>query len=107
MKTVNRAVETKSKEGTSLGFPLRTGFDKNYCGQATMWAWETRCKTLRGGTKIFIPYLISRDQATRLSRIAGPVCASHEEAIAWLAKNYSGGRSWTDETNGTAEKFLY
>jgi len=100
--------ERISAEWRNLGYPLRTGYAREYAGQCVSAAWETR-RIAGGKTVAYIVWLdrSESEDKKRLTRQASPVFDTHEQAIAWVSQNYNSGRSWHDETSGTAKAWLY
>jgi hypothetical protein len=97
-----------SAEWRTLGYPLRTGYAREYAGQCVSAAWETR-RIAGGKTVAYIVWLdrSESEDEKRLTRQASPAFNSHDQAMAWVSANYNSGRSWHDETDGTAKAWLY
>ena len=90
------------------GFPLRTGYGKQYDGQCVRLAWEIRRKTVNGADSR-IAYIVryDRSETNRVTRTASPAFATYEEAMDWVSENYRGG--WHDEAGveSTYASFIY
>jgi hypothetical protein len=94
-------------EWRTLGYPLRTGYARQYGGQIVSAAWETR-RIAGGKTVAYIVWLDrSESRGKRLTREASPAFNTHDQAMAWVKANYNSGRGWHDETDGTAKAWLY
>lgn len=95
-----------SEDWKEFGYPLRTGFGRQYQGQHVMRAWEIR-RVSRVGKDVRVAYIVSWDRSDNTrTRTASPDLAEYDGAIAWLSINYGG---WHDELGGerTADTWLY
>lgn len=95
-----------SEDWKQFGYPLRTGFGRQYQGQHVMRAWEVR-RLQRDGKDMRVAYIVTWDRSDNTrTRKASPAFVEYDQAIAWLAENYGG---WHDELGGerTADTWLY
>ena len=86
-----------SDDWKQYGYPLRTGFGRQYAGQIVQRAWETR-RVQRGGKDLRIAYIVTWDRSDNsFTRRASPEFSTHDEALDWVSDNYGG---WHDELGG-------
>ena len=94
------AARITSEDWKQYGYPLRTGFGRQYAGQAVMRAWETR-RIQKSGKDVRVAYIVTWDRSMptgkSISRVASPELATHEEALTWVAEKYG---PWHDELGG-------
>ncbi|HCE10666.1 MAG TPA: hypothetical protein DEQ40_19060 [Oxalobacteraceae bacterium] len=95
-----------SEDWKKYGYPLRTGFGRQYAGQTVMYAWEVR-RVGRDGNVALVAYIVRWDRCDNTrTREASPDFAEYGHALAWLSEHYG---TWHDEFGGerTADSFLY
>lgn len=96
-----------SEDWKAYGYPLRTGFSQYYRGQHVMRAWEIR-RAQRNRKDARVAYILTWDRSDNSrTREASPEFADYDQALAWVRENYHDGRGWHDESDGTADMWLY
>lgn len=81
-----------------FGYPIRTGFGRQYAGQHLMRAWEIRSFSRPGGVKSIVAYIVTWDRSiNEITRMSSPKFAEYDLALDWVGKHYGG---WHDELGG-------